>query len=65
MMRLGIHLTVRNGREGLVRLLVTTVAVAVGVGLLLSVLAMFHAYSSAVGRPSTRAVHSSARASHS
>jgi len=51
MVRLGLHLTVRSGREGLVRLLVTTVAVGVGVGLLLSVLAMFHAYSSAVGRP--------------
>jgi putative flippase GtrA len=51
MFRLGLHLTLRSGREGLVRLLVTTVAVAVGVGLLLSVLAMFQAYRSTIDRP--------------
>jgi hypothetical protein len=51
MFRLGFHLTLRTGREGLVRLLVVTVAVGVGVGLLLSVLAMFQAYRSSVGRP--------------
>jgi hypothetical protein len=51
MFRLGLHLTLRGGREGLVRLLVTTLAVGIGVGLLLSVLAMFQAYSSTIGRP--------------
>jgi hypothetical protein len=51
MFRLGFHLTLRGGREGLVRLLVTTVAVGVGVGLLLSVLAMFQAYRSTIDRP--------------
>jgi hypothetical protein len=51
MLRLGFHLTLRTGREGLMRLLVTTVAVGLGVGLLLSVLAMFHAYRSTVDRP--------------
>src|SRR5262249_25771570 len=51
MFRLGFHLTLRGGREGLVRLLVTTVAVGVGVGLLLSVLAMFQAYRQTIDRP--------------
>jgi hypothetical protein len=51
MLRLALHLTLRTGREGLVRLLVTAAAVGVGVGLLLSVLAMFHAYQSTVSRP--------------
>jgi hypothetical protein len=51
MFRLGLHLTLRSGREGLVRLLVTTAAVGVGVGLLLSVLAMFNAYRSTIDRP--------------
>jgi hypothetical protein len=51
MFRLGLHLTLRSGREGLVRLLVTTVAVGVGVGLLLSVLAMFQGYRSTIDRP--------------
>lgn len=51
MFRLGFHLTLRGGREGLVRLLVTTLAVGIGVGLLLSVLAVFQAYSSTIGRP--------------
>jgi hypothetical protein len=44
MLRLGLQLTVRSGREGLVRLLITAAAVAVGVALLLGVLAEFHAY---------------------
>jgi hypothetical protein len=51
MFRLGFHLTLRSGREGLVRLLITTVAVGIGVGLLLSVLAMFHAYRTTIDRP--------------
>src|ERR1700744_648457 len=44
MLRLGLQLTLRSGREGLVRLLITAAAVAVGVALLLGVLAEFHAY---------------------
>jgi hypothetical protein len=46
MMRLGFRLTLRSGREAFVRLAVTTVAVAVGVALLLGVLAEFHAFQS-------------------
>jgi FtsX-like permease family protein len=44
MLRLGLRLTLRSGREALVRLAVTTAAVAVGVALLLGVLAEFHAF---------------------
>lgn len=47
MVRLGLQLTLHSGREAFVRLLVTAAAVAVGVALLLGVLAEFHA-----GRPS-------------
>jgi hypothetical protein len=46
MVRLGLALTLRSGREGLVRLAVTAAAVAVGVALLLGVLAEFHAFES-------------------
>jgi FtsX-like permease family len=44
MVRLGLRLTLRSGREAFVRLALTTVAVAVGVALLLGVLAEFHAF---------------------
>jgi hypothetical protein len=44
MVRLGLQLTLRSGREALVRLLITAAAVAVGVALLLGVLAEFHAF---------------------
>jgi hypothetical protein len=44
MFRLGLQLTLRSGREALVRLLITAAAVAIGVALLLGVLAEFHAY---------------------
>ena len=44
-------MTLRGGREALVRLLVTALSVAIGVGLLLSVLAMYHAYRDAVAKP--------------
>jgi hypothetical protein len=44
MLRLGLQLTLRSGREALVRLLVTAGAVALGVALLLGVLAEFHAF---------------------
>jgi hypothetical protein len=51
MWRLGLRLTLRSGREGLVRLLVTAAAVAVGVGLLLGVLAEFHAFQANADQP--------------
>ena len=43
MIGLGIRLTVASGREAIVRLLVTAVAMAFGVGLLLSSLAGLNA----------------------
>jgi hypothetical protein len=51
MLRLGLRLTLRSGREALVRLVVTTVAVAVGVALLLGVLAEFHAFQAQSNQP--------------
>jgi hypothetical protein len=44
MVRLGLRLSLRSGHEALVRLLVTVAAVAIGVAILLSVLADFHAF---------------------
>jgi hypothetical protein len=44
MLRLGLRLTLRSGREAFVRLMITAAAVAVGVALLLGVLAEFHAF---------------------
>jgi FtsX-like permease family len=44
MLRLGLRLALHSGRDGMVRLLVTAAAVAVGVALLLAVLAELHAY---------------------
>jgi len=44
MLRLGLRLTLHSGREALVRLVITAAAVAVGVALLLGVLAEFHAF---------------------
>ncbi len=52
MYRLGLHLTLRTGREPLVRLLVTAAAVAVGVAIMLCVLADFHAFTTTNNRPS-------------
>jgi hypothetical protein len=52
MYRLGLRLTVLNGRETLVRLLVTAAAVAVGVAIMLAVLADFHAFRVTSYRPS-------------
>jgi hypothetical protein len=49
--RFGLHLTLRGGREALVRLVVTALSVASGVGLLLAMLAMYHAYRGAVASP--------------
>jgi hypothetical protein len=51
MLRLGLQLTLRTGREGLVRLLITAAAVAVGVALLLGVFAEFHAYQANADKP--------------
>ena len=50
MLRLGLQLTLRSGREALVRLLITAAAVAVGVALLLGVLAEFHAFEANAGK---------------
>jgi hypothetical protein len=52
MYRLGLHLTLRSGREPFVRLLVTAAAVAVGVTIMLAVLADFHAFQVTNNRPS-------------
>jgi len=51
MLRLGLRLSLRGGREALVRLVLTTVAVAVGVAVLLCVLADFHAFQTSNNRP--------------
>jgi uncharacterized membrane protein YhaH (DUF805 family) len=51
MLRLGLQLTLRSGREGLVRLLITAAAVGVGVALLLGVLAEFHAFQANANQP--------------
>jgi uncharacterized membrane protein YhaH (DUF805 family) len=51
MLRLGLQLSLRSGREGLVRLLITAAAVAVGVALLLGVFAEFHAYQANANKP--------------
>jgi ABC-type antimicrobial peptide transport system permease subunit len=52
MYRLGLRLTLRSGREPLVRLLVTAAAVAVGVAIMLAVLADFNAFKTTNNRPS-------------
>ncbi len=52
MLGLGLRLSVRGGREALIRLAMTTAAVAVGVAVLLAVLADFHAFQHASTRPS-------------
>ncbi len=51
MLRLGLQLSLRSGREGLVRLVITAAAVAVGVALLLGVLAEFHAFQANASQP--------------
>ncbi len=51
MYRLGLRLTVRSGREPFVRLVVTAAAVAVGVAIMLGVLADFHAFTTENNRP--------------
>ncbi len=51
MLRLSLRLTLRSGREAMVRLLITAAAVAVGVALLLGVLAEFHAFQANANQP--------------
>jgi len=50
MVRLGLRLTLHSGREAFTRLLLTTVAVALGVAVLLGVLAEFHAFQADANR---------------
>jgi hypothetical protein len=57
MLRLGLRLTLRSGREGLVRLLITAAAVAAGVALLLGVLAEFHAFQANANKPCWSCTH--------
>jgi FtsX-like permease family len=52
MYRLGLRLVANSGRETFVRLLATAAAVAVGVAILLGVLAEFHAFQATSNRPS-------------
>jgi hypothetical protein len=60
MIRLGLRLVLASGREALTRLLVITAAVAVGVGLLLAVLAEFHAFQAGSNRPCWECTQTSA-----
>jgi hypothetical protein len=50
MFRLGLRLSLRSGREALVRLILTTVAVGVGAALLFCVLAEFNAFQTSNNR---------------
>ncbi|HUO39680.1 MAG TPA: FtsX-like permease family protein, partial [Mycobacterium sp.] len=49
--RLGLRLSLRGGREALVRLLLTSLAVAIGVTILLGVFADYHAFQVTSRRP--------------
>jgi hypothetical protein len=51
MLRLGLQLTLRSGREALGRALMIAAAVAIGVTVLLSVFADYHAYQAVNSRP--------------
>ncbi len=51
MLRLGFRFSVRSGREAAIRLLVTASAIAVGVAIMLCVLADFHAFQVTSNRP--------------
>ena len=51
MLRIGLRLSLRSGREALVRLLLTTVTVAAGVAVLLCVFADYHAFETSNKRP--------------
>jgi hypothetical protein len=52
MLRLGVRLTLKSGREALVRLVLTLCAVAVGVTVLLALAADYHAFLATTTRPS-------------
>ena len=49
--RLGLHLSLRSGREALVRLLLTALAVTIGVTILLGIFADYHAFQVTSRRP--------------
>ena len=51
MFLLSLRLRLRSGREAMVRLLITAAAVAVGVALLLGVLAELHAFQANAYKP--------------
>ena len=51
MFRLGARLSLNSGREALTRLIVTSAAVAIGVAIMLAVLADFHAFQVTNSRP--------------
>jgi len=51
MFRLGARLSLNSGREALTRLIVTSAAVAIGVAIILAVLADFHAFQVTNSRP--------------
>ena len=51
MLRLSTRLAISGGREGRTRLIVTSIAVAIGVAILLAVLADFHAFRVTNNRP--------------
>jgi hypothetical protein len=57
MLRLGLQLTLRSGREALGRALMIAVAVAIGVTVLLSVFADYHAYQTVTSRPCWECTH--------
>jgi ABC-type antimicrobial peptide transport system permease subunit len=52
MYRLGLRLALQSGQEAVVRLLVTAAAIAIGVALMLAVLADFNAFKTTNNRPS-------------
>jgi FtsX-like permease family len=64
MIRLGVQLVLASGREALTRLLVIAVAVAVGVALLLAVLAEFHAFQADSSRPCWECTQAAALPAH-
>jgi hypothetical protein len=63
MYRLGLRLTLRSGREALIRLVVTMAAVAAGVTVLLCVLAEFHGFQYTNSQPSWQSTQAMAAGS--
>jgi hypothetical protein len=64
MYRLGLRLTLQSGREALIRLIVTSVAVAIGVTIVLAVLADFHAFELTSNRPDWEGTHAMSAGQH-